>query len=521
MNHVAHSTAGYRARSFPAVTGRRCLRYLLPFLFLAPGTTPLAQDEVSIERLIFDVVALPEQQENPQSSSGGNPGAPPSDEAGDNASIAQYQAQLDTLLAEQGLFSPERREQLEALGLLLQEQGAHSEALQAFAEALHIERVNNGLYTLSQLPLVDSIIVSHDALHDFKEVDDYHAYRYYVEQRAYPDGDPRLLAAKEAWADWNVESYLKRASARDSFSITTGPVGPLGDDTDYVAIQNPVTGSYNYVPRHQLPYVLGPGAAPGGFYRNSMAYSVSPEMIVDERLRTASDLYEEIQQAQGDTIVPDIARKRANVDLAIKRRLDQTDTITDSRSLYRSRVLLDRSPPPLVTRGYTRNRDALAALAEQSAANPDNNPTDTARAYIHLGDWHLGYGYTGRAEDAYLQAWTLLHENGLSTVEIDDIFAPGPLIPVPAFASHPFSRALYGIAPDASLMYAGHIDVRLNLSQSGRVQSPQIVAVSEGTSQRLRRTLLDYLRDQRMRPALVDGALVERRDMQVRYYYAY
>jgi hypothetical protein len=394
---------------------------------------------------------------------------------------------------------------------------------------MHIDRVNDGLFTLQQIPLVEKIIASHTALGNFSEVDDFHEYLYYIQRKSYPPDDPRMLAAKEDWADWNVEAYLKEgATYRGSFSFTTN--AGLSRSTDFVGIQNPRTGTFNYVRRDQLPNVLNPNgaatnAAVTDYYLNSMAYAVSPEMIIDERLRTARDLYEEIIEERPAVATSNTdyvaEHKLANIAYAVKKQMDEIESSTDTGSLSYNRIMQPRTTAQIVTRGYTKSRDALEAIAGELEQSPASTPAEAALAWIYLGDWHAGFERPSRARDAYGLAWQLLADSGFAAAAIKQVFAPAPLVPVPAFAIHPFSRALYGISPQDTLAYKGYIDTTLNVDRSGNIRNVKVIDATPDTAPGIRSDLLDYLRATRVRPAVIDGDTVEQSDLSIRFYYTY
>src|SRR5690606_12528296 len=131
------------------------------------------------------------------------------------------------------------------------------------------------------------------------------------------------------------------------------------------------------------------------------------------------------------------------------------------------------------------------------------------------------YEYNQRPAQAYARAWQILDEAGLDQNQIDAVFSPAPLVPVPGFVIHPFSRELYGIAPDAQLDYRGYMDLSLEVDRFGSIRGPRIDAASPEAPQSLRSALLDFLRDGRFRPAIRDGETVSRDDLKVRYYYSY
>ncbi|MGV3591815.1 MAG: hypothetical protein ACO1PZ_08995 [Gammaproteobacteria bacterium] len=462
------------------------------------------------------------------------------------ADITAYRARISDTLANSNPYSLALREQYDSLGTLLQQAGEHEDAIAAFENAMHIDRVNGGLYTLDQIPLVEKMIASHDALGNAEDVNDLHSYLFYIQQKTYDDGDPRLLAAMEDWADWNMTSYMLEGPRYDSLPTFNSAATLSTARMDYVAVQNR-DGSFSYVPRSQMMGAISP-------LRSSIldpsfiaAYGVDAERVIDERLRTARDYYEQIVDAQdadedggestpADTAVDDgtnndgaadladeirVQHKLANVALAVKRQIDGMDAVMSEGSLYYNRALQPRMAPQAVTRGYISNREALVALAEQLEQDPAATALDRAQAWISVGDWHVGFDNASRGDDAYRKAWEILNADGMSPEAIAEVFQPEPLVVAPAFAMQPYSREMYGIPEDAELAWKGYMDLTLDVNRYGDVNGAEIDAASADTPQSLRSELLRYLRNAKVRPAIADGEMVKREEVKLRYYYTY
>ncbi|HHX82785.1 MAG TPA: hypothetical protein GX696_07385, partial [Pseudomonadaceae bacterium] len=119
------------------------------------------------ERLIFDPVPLSSQlsEAGPGAAPGTEPGsedaaAAEADAAVDQRSLAPLQAAIDEAMATEGLYSPLLRERYLDLARLLQRNGQHRDALAALDSAMHITRVNEGLFTASQISDLELMIAS-------------------------------------------------------------------------------------------------------------------------------------------------------------------------------------------------------------------------------------------------------------------------------------------------------------------------------------------------------------------------
>ena len=99
------------------------------------------------------------------------------------------------------------------LGLQMQEQDRHEEAIDYFKQARQVSRIQNGLYDETQILLVEAIIESEMALQNWKEVDDHYQYAEYLYHRLYDLEDPEL------------ERGLDKVSRWLSYFVMTKPVG--------------------------------------------------------------------------------------------------------------------------------------------------------------------------------------------------------------------------------------------------------------------------------------------------------
>jgi hypothetical protein len=501
-----------------------------------------APPAIDYSKLIFEAVVLPsEQSTNASPDANSTSAATPlsntavatqdvqATPAPTQADIERYQAQINSTLETNNLYADLLREQYQALGKLYQAQGDHEKAIDTFEKAMHVDRINQGLFTQRQLPLVASLIDSYLAMADFEEVNNLQEYLYFIHQKNFAATDSQMLAAKEEWADWNVQYYLKEKGNnvyRDSPFALTANASPFNDG-GYVPIQK-ADGSYIYVPRAQLRQAFSPNnpyATINDLYLNSATYAVPPDRVIDQRLQLANTLYEELlaapnteyQQSEGSAL----QLKLANTAYASKEQLDSLHGDDSERLVGFSQFAASNPTDPFVTYGYSKSRKSLEALALKLEQEASSNAVDTAKAYINLGDWHLGYAYPQRANESYQKALDILTQHNLSPAEVAAVFNPSPLIPAPSFALHPYSRAFFGYSPTATLAYVGYMDVALTLNSRGRVGSLRIAAAPTNPPQRLRSLLLDYLRDQPMRPLARNGTLEKEAALELRIYYYY
>lgn len=121
--------------------------------------------------------------------------------------LAALQDRIAALESEHGAYSPALPEQLLSLGLALQEADRHREAAIALRRGAHLARINDGLYSGAQLPLLEAEIRSLLALADYPAADERQTWLHRVQQRSLDPGFPRARALVQH-ADWQRQAYL-------------------------------------------------------------------------------------------------------------------------------------------------------------------------------------------------------------------------------------------------------------------------------------------------------------------------
>jgi hypothetical protein len=114
-----------------------------------------------------------------------------------------------------GAYAADLPEQMLSLGLALQQQERYGEALAVFKRGVHLARINNGLYSAEQIPLLQGEIKSAIALRDYGQVDELQEYLYRVQQRGLPVGEARANGLIQQ-AAWHFNAY----------QLGLGPPGP-------------------------------------------------------------------------------------------------------------------------------------------------------------------------------------------------------------------------------------------------------------------------------------------------------
>jgi len=117
-----------------------------------------------------------------------------------------YHNAIERIESDEGAYAADLPEQMLSLGLTLQQQNRHADALKVLKRGIHLARVNDGLYCAQQIPLVRAEIDSLVALGQYTEADERQGYLYQVEVRSL-EGGPERADAFLQQAQWQYDAY--------------------------------------------------------------------------------------------------------------------------------------------------------------------------------------------------------------------------------------------------------------------------------------------------------------------------
>ncbi|MDH4040598.1 MAG: energy transducer TonB [Gammaproteobacteria bacterium] len=138
-----------------------------------------------------------------------------------------------------GAYAADLPEQMLSLGLALQQQDRHGEAVDVFKRGVHLARINQGLYCTEQIPLLQGEITSSIALGQYARVDELQQYLYRVEMRGMGSGEDRAAALVKQ-ATWQFNAYQlglgeqgaeRLATMWDLYRLAWSDIGETEPDT--------------------------------------------------------------------------------------------------------------------------------------------------------------------------------------------------------------------------------------------------------------------------------------------------
>lgn len=431
-------------------------------------------------------------------------------EASDVDDDAPLLGQIQEILSRDGPYSLALLEPLTSLGVLYRESDDLSFALASFEQAVQILRVNRGLHTLDQIPLLRQIIRLEEA-------------RGNVEG-AWDRQQDLLALLRRHPHDLRIVSVL-RELADEEMQV-------LGE---FIAHEKPpevILGCF---------YQEWPAPEAGDCRAGSRRTVV--QGILAEAQRNYADaigvllhhgLYgsEELRELEHDLLRGvDLLRSLYNRNRSYPPPMVPRFIGASSIEPWRSRIAPiaelaqwsgrdTETPPPLdesnaaakhvrLMSPYHRGRESLRRLYQYDAVS-DRPLLRQVDSLVQLADWDLLYSRNGRAVEAYASAYAMLADGGVPAASIDSLFAPPMPVVLPAFQPNP-------LVNDDSRAPAGYVEVAFEITRYGRAREVDIRDAVNASDDALDR-LVATIKGNRFRPRAISGEFPDAAPVLVRYY---
>ncbi|MEE4659080.1 MAG: hypothetical protein V2J89_01350 [Halieaceae bacterium] len=344
-----------------------------------------------------------------------------------------------------GPYGPGIAEVVEDAGRYFFSRGDFGTAIEQWRQAVHLLRVNDGLYSPRQLPLLERLGETYRALGDYESAGEIESYLLFLSRKHHSEGDPQRLAASLRWLDWQRREWLRDPDI-------TQPRILLQQWREVRDIVRAREADDSPLPPLSL---------------------AEQEALVQAQLRvllliSATDFG---LDRQADLLMGPRFGERPDV-----LTMEQTQIRNLQESAY--------------SRGRSRLEDLLARQREAGEVAAE------ARTLLALGDWHQWYDSPQRASEAYTQTWQLLSRSG-DTATRDQWFAAPVELP---------ANGAFWAGPGSYREYSSQtvVAARFTVTERGRVSELETEALAEenaGVASRLYRRI----RDMRFRPRLSDG----------------
>lgn len=152
----------------------------------------------------------------------------PEEAAAENARLLEItreqsarQAGIVAMQSDLGIYDPALQEAYSDFGAFYSGIEDYESAVGLHTDALQVARINTGLYSTAQLPIIDALILNNGKLRDWEEVDDLYELDFFVASRAYPVAHSDYIAAVEEYGRWNLRVVRENILSLNSRGLMT------------------------------------------------------------------------------------------------------------------------------------------------------------------------------------------------------------------------------------------------------------------------------------------------------------
>ena len=435
------------------------------------------------------------------SATAANPESAPESRGADGARTDRaVNDKLDAISEEEsrdGFFSLDLAHELRSLAELYQERGEHDRALVVLNRAQQIVRVNEGLYSLDQAPLIRQATSSREALKQGGARE--WTQNELLTLASHNPDDPRVAEIYNDAANARVAKVERFFRGDDSQFLVKRkePVAPPGTYSLAALSSGPVRPA-----RSQLD-----GARIGVFTSGPVYVDLPPRTLLALRaLYGARENY-------NDAIY--VALSNPTADGPSLRELE----VGLVRSYYIEAQNLkwilpfQQSPRPRLESLRSRGAESYQRMLERSE-QLGAPLAEIATELLELGDWHLVFGAEDVAYDVYRATRDWLLEEGATPDQLTAFFSPTSPVVLPTFA------AGY-VTPDRAADCQGYITVEIELDGSGKSTQVDVIERSAAATDAIVQRLKKHIAKSVFRPRFENGDWLEADRASLRYYFSY
>ena len=420
--------------------------------------------------------------------------------------IFRYADNVLQLEMENGAYNNELVEELIGLGQAYSNFGTHEEALKVYTRALHINRVNEGLHNINQLPILELIIKTNTEMNSFEELNKNYGYLLWVYDRNYAKDDMHLVPAFTRAANWHMDAYditeppdsIRHLIMATNFFSKAVDVVETAKGPDSRELINPLYGIVNANFKLVEPF---------GFIPNIDTF-------------ISGKLY---------PLLP------SNFDIESDRGIENRNRYTALKysTNHLSRIVQDQKYAfSLIQNSYRSGRNALERILEIHEKNPDLPEMSHAYAHTHMGDWYLRFYKRSYAMSNYKMAYQLVLGTGYSDEALMSLFGRprslGTFEEIPEFDFETYKVASAEVLSEHeqeekladiinNLQDTKFVLVDFKVTKYGAVRNLNIIASNPSDSVRFRRMARNTINSTPFRPRLENGQPIVTENVKMLY----
>lgn len=133
--------------------------------------------------------------------------------------ISARQAAIENIQSDLGVFDQSLIEVYGETARFYAELQDYESAIGLYTEALQIARINTGLYSHEQLPILDSLIDNNSRFNQWREVDNLQELNYLINSRLYDDTNLEYLEAVDRYGTWKLRLVRENLLDQSRFTL--------------------------------------------------------------------------------------------------------------------------------------------------------------------------------------------------------------------------------------------------------------------------------------------------------------
>lgn len=384
--------------------------------------------------------------------------------------IQQYLDQIDETEKLHGAMDPQLGEQLLGLGLLYKNHNQYQKAVEVLNRSLQIKRVNDGIQSMDQVPILKALIETNAAAKNWDDLDRNYHLLLWVYQRNLDPGDPKLLPVIDAVGNWKLYAYRNALLS-----------------------ENQTTTLYDLVEMYQSTVNLMIklyGDNDPRLIRPLKGLCVARYQLISQIENTPLN---EFQGFEGRTKMETQCFRTIDPSgrfITICRPVEVPNT-----GYYVSKQNMKNQR---ISEEMYSIRNNLSRIVKISSDNPSLPALVRADALVNMGDWLFINDKKTTAFKNYNEAYKILSSEAGNAELIDRLFGKPVRIP---FAKTPPT----GTDEEAGDIAEPYVKLSFAVTTEGKARNIKVIEQSKPESYQIRKRAKNTISDAIFRPRLEDG----------------
>ncbi|MFT6958465.1 MAG: hypothetical protein ACJAYC_003483 [Halieaceae bacterium] len=353
-----------------------------------------------------------------------------------------YKEQLEEMETAGGPYSENLAEPLTGLGALYQERGAYTRSIEAYRRALHVLRINDGLRSARQVPLLEKLTEVYRTVGDAESLDDVYHYSFEIHGEGHPPYTEENVQISLEYLQWQ----------RDAYGVLLG-------------------GRQQSQTRVMQAYLLNQEMLDTMAEARDFRFDWYRKLVKSQMLNLYLLLGEDLIEAAQAVGMPSSPLRNSE---------------------FRSEGYIHERLSVMQKTGERVGRKLMQDLMARGA---DLESKEVATFHRELGDWYQWNGNLSKANEEYAIVESMLREAGELDLLAEWFAEPLEL---------PDSLDLWRAHPRDKPRKLGIITLKFDVSARGRVKNVVVENPAEEFSRQASR-VKSLLRDTHVRPSFSDG----------------